>query len=62
MKYTFLITNSIKKNSFDKIICRMGFMFFPDMQLASGETYRILKPGGKMAASVWIKEIRNNEF
>jgi hypothetical protein len=31
----------------------MGFMFFPDMQMASDEMYRVLKPGGKMATSVW---------
>jgi ubiquinone/menaquinone biosynthesis C-methylase UbiE len=40
-------------NSFDAISCRMGFMFFPDMQLAANEMYRVLKPGGKLAASVW---------
>ncbi len=41
------------ENTFTKISCRMGFMFFPDMQLASDEMYRVLKPGGKMATSVW---------
>ncbi len=40
-------------DSFDKISCRMGFMFFPDVQLASNEMYRVLKPGGKMATCVW---------
>lgn len=40
-------------SSFNKISCRMGFMFFPDMQLASDEMYRVLKSGGKMATSVW---------
>ena len=40
-------------SSFDKISCRMGFMFFPDMQMASDEMYRVLKTGGKMATSVW---------
>lgn len=40
-------------NSFDKISCRMGFMFFPDMKMASDEMYRVLKTGGKMATSVW---------
>ena len=40
-------------NSFDKISCRMGFMFFPDVQLASDEMHRVLKPGGKMATAVW---------
>lgn len=40
-------------NSFDAISCRMGFMFFPDMQLAANEMFRVLKPGGKLAASYW---------
>lgn len=39
--------------SFDKICCRMGFMFFPDMQLAMDEMYRVLKPNGKMSTCVW---------
>ena len=41
------------ESTFDKISCRMGFMFFPDMQMASDEMYRVLKSGGKMATSVW---------
>jgi ubiquinone/menaquinone biosynthesis C-methylase UbiE len=40
-------------NSFDAISCRMGFMFFPDMELAAKEMYRVLKPGGRIAAAVW---------
>ena len=40
-------------NSFDSISCRFGFMFFPDMQLAANEMARVLKPGGKIATSVW---------
>jgi ubiquinone/menaquinone biosynthesis C-methylase UbiE len=39
--------------SFDAVSCRMGFMFFPDMQLAASEIIRVLKPGGKFSASVW---------
>jgi ubiquinone/menaquinone biosynthesis C-methylase UbiE len=38
---------------FDAVSCRMGFMFFPDMQLAAREMYRVLKPGGRMSTSVW---------
>ena len=38
---------------FDAISCRMGFMFFPDMQLAAQEMYRVLKPGGRLATCVW---------
>ncbi len=40
-------------NSFDAVSCRFGFMFFPDMQLAANEIFRVLKPGGRMATSVW---------
>jgi len=39
--------------SFDAISCRFGFMFFPDMQIAANEITRVLKPGGKIATSVW---------
>lgn len=42
-----------EEESFDKISCRMGFMFFPDMQLAANEMARVLKRGGKIATSVW---------
>ncbi|GAB2813543.1 class I SAM-dependent methyltransferase [Ferruginibacter profundus] len=38
---------------FDAISCRFGFMFFPDMQLAAKEMARVLKPGGRVATSVW---------
>ncbi len=46
-------------NHFDAISCRFGFMFFPDMQLAAGEMYRVLKPGGRLAASVWAVPEKN---
>ena len=39
--------------SFNAISCRMGFMFFPDLLLAAHEMYRVLKPGGRLAATVW---------
>lgn len=44
---------------FDKVSCRMGFMFFPDMQLGSDEMYRVLKSGGGMATSVWSTGDKN---
>lgn len=40
-------------NTFDKISCRLGFMFFPDMRKAAYEMRRVLKPGGKIAGTVW---------
>src|SRR5437879_5651257 len=45
--------------TFDAISCRMGFMFFPDMQLAANEMYRVLKPGGRIATSVWAAPDQN---
>lgn len=46
-------------NSFDRISCRMGFMFFPDMQVAAKEILRVLKTGGKFATSVWSTPDKN---
>ena len=46
-------------NTFDSISCRLGFMFFPDMQLAAKEMYRVLKPGGKIATTVWAAPDKN---
>ena len=46
-------------NGFDKVSCRMGFMFFPDMQLAANEMFRVLKPGGRIATSVWFNPEKN---
>lgn len=46
-------------NTFTKISCRMGFMFFPDMQRAANEMYRVLKPGGRIAIAVWAGPDKN---
>lgn len=49
-------------NTFDAISCRFGFMFFPDMLVAAKEMVRVLKPGGRIAVSVWIAPDRNDWF
>ena len=46
-------------NTFDAISCRLGFMFFPDMLLAAKEMVRVLKPGGRIAATVWNEPEKN---
>ncbi len=46
-------------NSIDAISCRMGYMFFPDLFLATQEMVRVLKPGGKISASVWSAPEKN---
>jgi SAM-dependent methyltransferase len=45
--------------TFDAVSCRFGFMFFPDMLLAAQEMVRVLKPGGRVAASVWSVPDKN---
>lgn len=40
-------------NTFDAVSCRLGYMFFPDMAEATREMARVLKPGGRMATTVW---------
>lgn len=39
--------------SFDRITCRFGVMFFADAPQALGEIYRVLKPGGRVAFTAW---------
>ncbi|HDY68808.1 MAG TPA: methyltransferase domain-containing protein [Candidatus Scalindua sp.] len=46
-------------NSFDAISCRFGFMFFPNMLLAVKEMTRVLKPGGRIATTVWGSPEKN---
>jgi SAM-dependent methyltransferase len=45
--------------AFDAVSCRLGFMFFPDMKLAAKEMLRVLKPGGKLAVTVWGEPNKN---
>ena len=39
--------------TFDSISVRLGYMFFPDLARATAEFARVLKPGGRVCASVW---------
>jgi SAM-dependent methyltransferase len=45
--------------SFDGVSVRFGYMFFPDMARATAEFARVLKPGGRLCAAVWIDPDRN---
>ncbi len=42
-------------STFDSVSVRFGYMFFPDMAEATAEFARVLKPGGRVCASVWVK-------
>jgi len=37
----------------DVIVCQQGLQFFPDKPAAAAEMFRVLRPGGRLALSVW---------
>jgi SAM-dependent methyltransferase len=41
--------------SYDRLTCRFGIMYFPDLTKALGECSRVLKPGGRAAFVAWGK-------
>ncbi|HUS21307.1 MAG TPA: class I SAM-dependent methyltransferase [Aeromicrobium sp.] len=45
--------------TFDSVSVRFGYMFFPDMAKATAEFARVLKPGGRLCSSVWVRPEEN---
>lgn len=45
--------------SFDTVSVRFGYMFFPDPSRATAELVRVLVPGGRLCASVWVRPDAN---
>ncbi len=45
--------------AFDSISVRFGYMFFPDVAKATAEFARVLRPGGRLVSSVWVKPGEN---
>ncbi len=45
--------------TFDSVSVRFGYMFFPDVAQATAEFVRVLEPGGRLCASVWVKPEEN---
>jgi SAM-dependent methyltransferase len=41
--------------TFDSVSVRFGYMFLPDVAKATAEFARVLKPGGRLCSSVWVK-------
>jgi SAM-dependent methyltransferase len=39
--------------SFDAVICQQGLQFFPDPVVGLNEMHRVLRPGGRIGATVW---------
>jgi len=44
---------------FDRVTCRFGIMFFPDIPKAMAEIRRVLKPGGRIAFTVFASLDQN---
>lgn len=51
-----------RSETFDRLTCRFGVMFFPDLEHALAEVQRVLKPGGRVAFLAWGEARRNNFF
>jgi len=45
--------------TFDSVSVRFGYMFFPDVARATLEFARVLRPGGRLCASVWVNPDSN---
>lgn len=46
-------TLDFPESTFDKVVCSLGLMYFPNPDKALQEMYRVLKPGGQISALVW---------
>src|ERR671932_1397015 len=49
----------LETNSVDGVLCRWGYMLMIDPAAAFAETRRVLRPGGRLAFSVWAARERN---
>jgi SAM-dependent methyltransferase len=45
--------------SFDAVLCRFGFMFFPDEDAAANEFARVARPQARIVAAVWGSPDKN---
>ncbi|MFI1213542.1 class I SAM-dependent methyltransferase [Streptomyces sp. NPDC020802] len=48
--------------SFDAVLCQQGVQFFPDLGAALTEASRVLRPGGRFAATAWAPRDRSPYF
>ena len=52
----------VEEGSFDAVISRVGFIYFPDQQAALRGMWRALRPGGKLAGIVYSTAEANAFF
>ena len=45
--------------SADAVLCRFGFMFFPDVAVAAREFARVARPGARVCTAVWGEAAKN---
>lgn len=45
--------------TFDAVMARFGFMFFPDVRGAAGELARVARPGARVTTAVWGAPAKN---
>lgn len=48
-----------RDGTFDAVLCRFGFMFFPQMRAALKEMVRTARPGARITAAVWGRAAEN---
>jgi SAM-dependent methyltransferase len=46
----------------DVVLCQQGLQFFGDRAAAAGEMRRVLRPGGRVAAAVWLAGVPLHPF
>jgi SAM-dependent methyltransferase len=49
----------LESDSVDAVLCRWGYMLMPNPAAALAETRRVLRPGGRLAFTVWASAERN---
>ncbi|WP_276374202.1 class I SAM-dependent methyltransferase [Chryseolinea sp. H1M3-3] len=53
---------TLPDETFDFVFSRVGLIYFPDQQKALKETWRVLKPGGRIGAIVYSTADKNEFF
>jgi SAM-dependent methyltransferase len=49
-------------DSFDTVLCGYGLIHLPEPERALAEMHRVVKPGGRIAVSVWARPAPGNGF